>query len=327
MKIFARPPFVGIIAFMAVLVVQPLGHIVMIILENVFDVKEHGGWYNLDVHGTEPTIPADYFDAAMIFPNLYWSAFAMGLAGLIIIVWGMKRGTEVAGTWAGFVGGTLVWTGWVEFSLHFHARYFGTKAMCAPGLYSYACMENPATKPEYLWMQGSVGFLLSIGLFFAFNKETRCNAFRWMHRHLKIPVGKPTRGLTRNFANIVAAETIGILWFFYVYLMFIYDETFFGEHHWFTYFSCAGFFVWSLYLIQRLIRYKRVTSALRYAIPTVIIFWNSLEILGRWDLFEEFWIHPDKYRIQAALTFIAFVAFAVISIRSALDKSRQIESN
>jgi len=323
LNIFKQPPFVGIIAFLAVFMVQPLGHISMILMEKLIT----GGhkWYSPIYDGNPPVIPEGYENFALIDNDIYWSAFGLGAVGLAVIIWGIRRNTEIAGTWAGFVGASLLWTGWVEFTIHFFARYYGVKALCSPGHWAYACASNPSTKPEYFLMQGSVGFMLAIGFFFLFNKETRCNAFRWVQRNFHLNVGKPSKGLTRNFANIVAAETIGILWFFYVYLMFIYDENFFGEHHWFTYVSFVGFGVWSLYLLQRLIRYKRVTSALRYGIPTALIFWNTIEIMGRWHWFGEFWIHPLEYKIPSAIVAVAVVAFAVISVKSARKKTNQID--
>ncbi len=322
LKIFKQPPFVGIVAFMAVLFLQPVGHIAMILMEKL--IASGTRWYS-PVFDTPPVIPEGFENFSIIDNSIYWSAFGLGLVGLIIIIWGIRRNTEIAGTWAGFMGASLLWTGWVEFSIHFHSRYFGVKALCAPGEWAYACAENPATKPEYFLMQGSVGFMIAIGFFFLFNKETRCNAFRWVHRVFRLNVGKPSPGLTRNFANIVAAETIAILWFFYVYLMFVYDETMFGEHHWFTYASFVGFGAWSLYLIQRLIRFKRVTIALRYAIPTAIIFWNTIEIMGRWNWFKEFWIHPLDYKLESILVTLSVVGFAVISIMSARKKENQID--
>lgn len=321
-NIFKQPPFVGIVAFMAVLFVQPLGHIAMILMENLIKVGK--SWYS-PIFDTPPVIPEGYENFSIIENSVYWSAFGLGALGIIIIIWGVRRNTEIAGTWAGFVGATLLWTGWVEFSIHFHARYFGVKALCAPGEWAYACLEKPATKPEYFLMQGSVGFMLAVMLFFVLNKETRCNAFRWMHRNLGLKVGKPSPGFTRNFANIVAVETLMILWFFYVYLMFLYDETLFGEHHWFTYLSFVAYGAWSLYLVQRLLRFKRVTVALRYAIPTAIIFWNTIEIMGRWNWFKEFWVHPGDYKVASSIVVVGVVAFAVISIKSARNKTKQID--
>jgi len=346
-----KPPFVGLIAFLAVFAVQPLGHIIMILMEKIpllmvklnlieKSEKTHNYWYS-QFYDKVPTIPEGYENFAGIDNMVYLLPFIMGVVGIAIILWGVRRNTEVAGTWAGFVGASLLWTGWVEFSIHFHARYFGVKTLCADGTYAFGCATkefaeaNPnldvvygtATKPEYFLMQGSVGFMLVIMLYFMLNKETRCNMFRWMHKHFRIKVGKPSRGLTRNFANNVAIETLTILWFFYVYLMFLYDPTLIGEKHWFTYFSFGFFLVWSLYLIQRLIRFKRVTTALRYAIPTAIIFYNMVEIGGRWSWYKEFWVHPFEFPIASVLVFGAVIAFAVLSILSAVNKTKQIDQD
>ena len=319
---FKKPPMVGIIAFLAVFAIQPLGHIAMILMEKL--IVSRTEWYG-PVFDSPPEITAGYENFSIIQNNIYVWAAILGLIGFLVIYWGIRRNTEIAGTWAGFIGASLMWTGWTEFSIHFYSRYYGVKALCDNGEFAYSCAGNPATKPEYLLMQSSVGFLVMIMFFFFMNKESRCNMFRWFHRTFKMKVGAPSRGLTRNFANIVAIETFTILWFFYVYLMLVYDETLFGEHHWFTYLSFVGFGVWSLYLIQRLLRYKRVTSALRYAIPTAIIFWNTIELMGRWNWFKEFWIHPLEYKLEASLTLIAMIAFAIISIKTAADKTKQID--
>ncbi|MCF6219645.1 MAG: hypothetical protein L3J65_00895 [Robiginitomaculum sp.] len=319
--IFRQPPFIGIIAFLAVFIVQPLGHIIMLVMEKVLI---HGDlWYSQFFDGP-PDIPEGFENYAGIDNIIYLPAFVMGVVGIWIIMWGVKKDTEVAGTWAGFIGSSLLWTGWVEFSLHYHARYFAVKSLCDDGTYAFACATKPATKPEYFLMQGSVGFLLVIMLYFMLNKETRCNMFRWMHRHMRITVGKPSRGLTRNFSNNVAIENITILWFFYVFLMIIYDETWFGETHWVTYLSFGLILVWSVYLFQRLLRFKRGASALRYAIPTAIIFFNLIEISGRWGWFDEYWGEPMDHPIASTLTVVALAAFAYISIKTARDKTKQI---
>ena len=325
MDTFLKPPFVGIFAFLAIFLIQPLGHIVMILMEIL--IKSGATWTSQFFEGDVPVVPDGYENYSLIDNSLYLSGFIVGVMGIVIILWGVRRGTEIAGTWAGFAGASLLWTGWVEFSIHFHARYFGVKALCIDGTYAYGCAEKAATKPEYFLMQGSVGFMLVIMLYFLLNKETRCNMFRWFHKKLHIKVGKPSRGLTRNFANNVAIETLTILWFFYVYLMFLYDETMFGEHHWFTYFSFVGLGLWSLYLIQRLLRFKRVSSAVRYAIPTGIIFYNTIEIMGRWNWFTEFWVHPMEYPIPSILVTLAVVAFVVLSIKTATNKTKQIDQH
>lgn len=323
LKRLYRPPFVGLLAFLAVFAVQPLGHAIMILMEILFEhLGLQGAYYSYFHNGVTPTIPEGYGDYSVIRPHIYWTAFAMGAVGLGIIYWGVRKNEEIFGTWAGFIGASLLWTGWVEFTLHFYARLFAVPALCDNGMAAFACAENPATKPEYMIMQGTLGFLLVIMVFFVFNKESRCNMFRWMHRNFKMKVGEPTQGLKRNFSNIVAIETITILWFFYVYLMVIYEI---GEQSWIVYASFVGFMVWGLYLFVRLMRFSRVTVALRYAIPTAIICWNVNEILGRWGMYKEFWIHPLEYKLEVTLVLVALILFTVISIKTAKDKKRPME--
>lgn len=320
-----KPPFVGIVAFLAVFMIQPLGHIVMIVMEKI--IVFGTPWTSIIFEGKPPAIPEGYENYALIDNSLYLSGFLVGVMGILIILWGVRKNTEIAGTWAGFAGASLLWTGWVEFSIHYYARFFGVKALCPDGSYAYACASKAATKPEYFLMQSSVGFMLVIMLYFLLNKETRCNMFRWFHRKLHMKVGAPSRGLTRNFANNVAIETLTILWFFYVYLMIVYDPVMAGDHSWVAYGSLIGLFLWSLYLIQRLLRFKRVSSALRYAIPTAIIFYNTIEIMGRMEWYTEFWVHPFKYPIPSILTILAVIGFAVMSILQATNKTKQIDQH
>ena len=88
MSLLYRPPWVGLLAFIIVFVVQALGHTVMIVMEDVWP-------------------GADY---------VYQSAFAMGLFGAVLLFLGMRHTNEVSATWYGFWAGTFLWTGWIEFS-------------------------------------------------------------------------------------------------------------------------------------------------------------------------------------------------------------------
>ncbi len=182
-----RPPFIGLLACLLVLVVQALGHTVMIVMEDVF--------------GEE---------------YVYQIAGAMGLMGAFMLWYGMKHPNEVVATWMGFWAGTFLWTGWVEFAFVWNAAYLGV-----PDLMDPAFPGEPATKAEYLVMMSSVGILLATLLFFVFNKETKCNMFIWMQRNLKMRTGKPSAGHERNFAAITCLETIYVIWFFYVVLLFL----------------------------------------------------------------------------------------------------------
>ena len=81
-----------------------------------------------------------------------------------------------------------------------------------------------------------------------------------------------------------------------------------------TYFVAFGSLSWSLYLALKLIKIQKFDYAIRYAIPTVIIFWNVVEILGRWNLFKEIWVHPIEHWIEIViitLLFLAFIAYYI----------------
>ena len=281
-SLFGRPPFPGLMAFILVFVVQALGHTVMIVMEN---------WFGEEY--------------------VYHSAFVLGAIGAGLLYSGMKHPSEVAGTWMGFWAGTLLWTGWVEFSFVWSANYLNV-----PDLMDPRVPGEIATKAEYLVMMSSVGVLMATLAYFMLNRETKCNMFVWIQRNLKLRTGKPSRGYQRNFAAITALETIYVVWFFYVALLFIYDENILGDHHPVTY----GLFflntVWAIYLLQRLVRFWKVTTAVRYGIPTAIIAWNSVELAGRWHLFTEFWERPQDFGLEMSLVAAAVVVAALLIVKT-----------
>ena len=76
-----------------------------------------------------------------------------------------------------------------------------------------------------------------------------------------------------------------------------------------------------LFLFLRLIKINKIAPAVRYAIPTVVIFWNSIEILGRWNFFGEIWVMPEEYFFELILIFLAFItAFLISFFTSEIEK-------
>ena len=72
-KMFYRPPFIGMLAFLIVFITQGLGHTVMVGMEMLF-----GHEYQ------------------------YQAATFLGLVGAYLLYLGMKNPSEVAATWLGF---------------------------------------------------------------------------------------------------------------------------------------------------------------------------------------------------------------------------------
>ena len=126
MKLIYRPPFVGLLAFIIVFVVQALGHTVMIVMEDVW--------------------PGEHY--------IYESAFAMGLFGAALLFIGMRSENDVSSTWLGFWAGTFLWTGWIEFSFVWSGNFLNVPDLMDPNM-----PGEIATKAEYLVMMSSVGIL------------------------------------------------------------------------------------------------------------------------------------------------------------------------
>lgn len=83
-------------AILIVLLLMPLGHALMILME----------------HFLTPTA-------------LHYSAFAMGFMGLVITIWGVFVKGDTRQTCFGLAGALLFWTGWVEFLLAYYAQRYG----------------------------------------------------------------------------------------------------------------------------------------------------------------------------------------------------------
>lgn len=288
-----REKQVGLFAFLIVLLFMPLGHALMVLNERVL----HGGKYP--------------------------GAFLMGAVGVALLAWGVRSEQKaIKATLLGLVAGILVWTGWVEFSFVWVAE----KLQVAP------LMENGevATKPEYLVMLSSIGLLGVFLVMFLFI-TTRCTFFAWCQRALGLqkqlrPASRAN--ISRPVAVITFIETVMLIWTFYIVLLVVYDPAIAGDRHPATFLVAIGSLAWSLFLIRRLLRIKIFDQAVRYAVPTVVIFWNFIEILGRWNFFHEIWVHPMEYWLENAiilamlLGFVVYVVAAKVGVRrSRLEKA------
>jgi len=296
-RLFYKPPYIGLFAFVSVFIVQGLGHTVMAVMEI---------WLGHD--------------------HMFQVAFAMGLAGLAMLWYGMTRPGETAATWWGFFAAMAMWTGWVEFTFMTYAIQMEVKPILdAAG--------QVTSRPEYLVMEASVGVMICMLTYFVSNKETKCNFFRWIQRHARLPVGKPNPRHERNFALITFAESIFLLWFFYLLLMVLYNEAWLGEKHPLVY----GYFVfntiWAFYLIKRMIRMWKVPTAVRYAIATAIVSFTSYELIGRWGIGPDIWMMPREYGMELGLILLVVVVITAIAwltpdhIKAKLDREARALEN
>lgn len=278
-------PWTGILSFIIVLFMMPLGHAAMILMEKILG-------HNL----------------------LYLAALLLGVIGVGLLVLGIYSKKEITATFAGLFGGMLVWTGWVEFAYVYYAHRYGVQPLIENG--------EVVTKPEYLIMPSSVGFWAIIMLFYIFSIKSNCVLFTWIQDKLHYGTAKKAvldeqqvsrlQPVVRNHAMTTFMEMNIIMWTCYIVLLFVYDERFFGDHHPVTSIIAFGSLAWSIYLFVKLLKIKKLGYAIRYAIPTVIIFWTFVEIMGRWDMLKEIWIEPSHYWMEMTVMLVAFVVLSVV---------------
>jgi hypothetical protein len=265
----------GISAFILVLLLMPIGHALMVLIEVFMGERK------------------------------MFAAGTLGFIGVIFLLLGFHQNRNY--TWStlfGFLASIMVWTGWIEFSFVWIAEKNAVLPAFKDG--------EMVTKPEYLVMLSSLGLLFTMIVFYLFIRSN-CSFFIWFQKLFNLKQKIVTQPkFQKSKAVIVFIETIMIIWFFYVILLLLYDEQILGERHPMTYLFAYGSLIWSVYLFVKLIKIQTFDYAIRYAVPTVVIFWNFIEILGRWNVFEEIWIQPLEYWKEMILFFLTFLVLIFI---------------
>lgn len=265
-----------IASFMVVLFTMPLGHALMIIMEKTMTAEA-----------------------------VHYSAFFMGLAGLLMVIMGVFVKGDTRQTLWGLFGGLLFWTGWIEFLFQYYATRWGTQPEIVDG--------EVVTKPEYLILPATFGLWMMVMTLYIFSTRNGCNFINWVQkvvlRSRKNEIA--ARPMTRHTSIVTFMELNMILWTSYLLLMFCYDRNFLGDHHPVTSLVAVGCFVGSIFMFRRQLRLASWGANIRMAIATVIVFWVPVEVLGRLNFFREFWVEPQQF---ASLMWSILAAFAALLI-------------
>lgn len=275
----------SIASFLLVLCTMPLGHAMMIIMENTMTPAA--------VHG---------------------SAFCMGFIGLLLVIGGVFVKGDTRQTVCGLIGGLLFWTGWVEFLFQYYATRWGTQPE----------MENGevVTRPEYLILPASFGMWMMVMMLYIFSTKNGCNFINWWQRMIlrsrKNEIA--ARPMTHHTSIVTFMELNMILWASYLLLMFCYDRNFLGDRHPITSIVAAGCLLGSIFIFKKQLKLSSWGSNIRMAIATVIVFWVPVEVLGRLNFFHEFWVEPEKYATQIFSILVAFVVLMVYIMMAARKK-------
>ncbi len=181
-------------------------------------------------------------------------------------------------SFVGCLGGLGMWFAW-EYSLMYAGHRMGVT-------YTWN-----GSYPEYRIMKWTFVMLFMVFTYLMYQESVRCNFIFFLRRKLKLMRGATATGKVSNYGPRTAFEYIMVTWTFYVLLMIAYDEQLFGPQSWFTYLIFFASFSVFFYLCYKLLGYDRFGANLRYAIPTVTILWNDVEILAKWGMLKEPWVH------------------------------------
>ncbi|MBN8278994.1 MAG: hypothetical protein J0M16_00095 [Gammaproteobacteria bacterium] len=234
-------------------------------------------------------------------PYYYASLLALGFAGAAL-VWRGLRQAEIPGTWKGYLGGLFIWVGWFEFGFHYFSDKFSVP--------SYAASARLVSGPDLNLVMASFPAFCGIFLLYGlFNRQTRCNLMRWIHRNFHLDPGSPSPGETRSFARITALETLFVVWFCYAVWLFI---TYFGASMRILMVAYVAWALWFFYLVFRLVRIPQAGYAFRYGIPVGIIGWVLVATPSHMGLFPVIWLKPFEYPVSTLVASVVFVATVAV---------------
>ena len=295
----------AIVSFLLVLFLMPLGHAAMMLMEKFMSESA-----------------------------LHVGGFMLGVLGVIITVWGIFVKGDTKQTLFGLFGGLFFWTGWIEFLLLYYARRFGTMCELGDGTlmnFQQALAQNMdiATKPEYLILPSTFGFWAMFLLFYLFCIPTGCNFINWCQKvffrtNKQKIVAKP---IVRHTALVTFMELNLILWSSYLLLMFLYDDNFFGEMHWFTLFTGVACLIGAIFIFAKQLKLSSWGTNIRMAIPAVIVFWTTVEIMGRLNKFTEIWVEPTQYKSEMISILVAFlIVTTIVIVNSTIAKKKKMQN-
>jgi len=271
-----RPPYLGILAFFGVLLWFPIAHII-------------GG----TLHATFPG-GVEYLVGGMT-----------GLLGFSLVWKGFKH-DELTATCMGLFGGGLIWIGWFEYSFNF----FGEFLKIEPLMYDGKAVINPNSQV----IEASAVLFLAVLIFTGANKDTRCRMFMWFHRNFRLRPSAPTAGYRRQFSRIAAMEILFIVWFIHIVNITVRDPRVFGPFHPVRYATFGVFLVWGIYLLTfKLLKYRSMAGAIRYAIATTGILWLCVEMAARWGWFTERWGQFGKFPVENSIILSMFILAGLLA--------------
>jgi len=220
----------------------------------------------------------------------YYASFATGVVGSLLIGRSLKQ-AEIPATWMAFLGAQFVWVGFFELTFEFYSEFFAFPAYtAAPGLVSAGGANM---------LMATMPILMTVLLVYGFyNRQTQCNLIRWFHRNLRLTPGAPTPDNGRSVGRIVAMESLFVIWFCYEFWLYV---AYIGANQNLMVAAYALWATWFVYIFRKLLKFPRVGSSFRYAIPVGVVGWGLTEMPSYMGFYDEIWLKPFDYPLTTLI--------------------------
>jgi len=239
-------------------------------------------------------------------------SIALGFGGFALVWAGMKR-SENQATMFGWIGGTMIWCGWFEWTWRYSAHWLQIEPVLDQGMMILS--------PELLMIQATTLLVVATLIFLGANKDTRCRMFMWFHRNFGLRPDKMTPGYKRQHARTAALETVFLIWTIYLFAIWINDPRGIKYDSIAAMAITVAFFIWGVYLIAKQIKIRGLGAAFRYAIPVGHVCWLPIESFSRWGLYPEIWIKPGEYPVLMSGVLLVYLVGCALMFRTETNRA------
>lgn len=232
---------------------------------------------------------------------MVWTCLGLTAAGLFLIWLTSRVKSDAAQSILGIFGGNLLWTGAIEYGLTLASRSLGVGKTV--GVVDGRLV---AVYGEYVLLKHTWGALALVLAYLLFLESSRCPVSLWWRERVPTMRGPVISGRIHNYGPRSAFQYATTVWFFYLLLLWAYDESVLGVYSLPTKAILFAAVAGSIYCVWRLHQQTGWGPAIRYAVGAMIVVWTPIEILGKWGVMRQPWL-----LLEATTAVIFFGGLAV----------------
>lgn len=232
---------------------------------------------------------------------LVWTTLGLTAAGLLLIWLTSRIKSDAAQSILGIFGGNLLWTGAIEYGLTLASRSLGVGKTVG-----VVDGQLVAVYGEYVLLKHTWGALALVLAYLLFLESSRCPVSLWWRERVPTMRGPVVSGRIHNYGPRSAFQYGTTVWFFYLLLLWAYDESVLGVYSLPTKVILFAAIAGSIYYVWRLHQQTGWGAAIRYAVGAMIVVWTPIEIFGKWGVMRQPWL-----LLEATTAVIFFGGLAV----------------